>query len=58
MNELDGIFLLPDIVKDRHAFFAMDNIDFAEDTYDGKHTLHGTSMAIYTIRKRRRRIIG
>lgn len=28
-------------------FFGIDNIDFAEDTYDGKHTLHGTSMAVY-----------
>ena len=26
---------------------AVDNIDFSEDTPDGKRTLHGTSMAIY-----------
>ena len=25
----------------------IDNVDFAEDTHDGKHTLHGTAMAIY-----------
>ena len=34
-------------VKNRHVFFAIDNVDFAEDTHDGKHTLHGTAMAIY-----------
>ena len=28
-------------------FFAVDNVDFAEDTYDGQRTLHGTAMAIY-----------
>ena len=43
----DGLFLPPDIVKGRHVFFAIDNIDFQEDTYDGSNTLHGTSMAIY-----------
>ncbi|CAH3185539.1 unnamed protein product [Porites lobata] len=34
-------------VKNRHVFFAIDNVDFEEDTHDGKHTLHGTAMAIY-----------
>ena len=28
-------------------FFDVDNVDFAEDTYDGQRTLHGTAMAIY-----------
>ena len=28
-------------------FFAVDNIDFAEDTPDEKRTLYGTAMAIY-----------
>lgn len=27
--------------------FAVDNVDFAEDTPNGKRTLHGTAMAIY-----------
>lgn len=39
--------LPPDIVKGRHVVFAIDNIDFQEDTYDGRNTLHGTSMGIY-----------
>ena len=44
----DGdIYLPPDIVKGRRVFFAIDNIDFSEDTSDGKRTLHGTAMAIY-----------
>lgn len=47
MEENGGLFLPPDIVKGRHVFFAIDNIDFAEDTYDGRNTLHGTAMAIY-----------
>ncbi|CAH3136345.1 unnamed protein product, partial [Porites lobata] len=42
-----GMFLPPDIVKGRHVYFAIDNIDFSEDTPDGKRTLHGTAMAIY-----------
>lgn len=41
------MFLSPDIVKGRHVYFAIDNIDFSEDAPDGKRTLHGTAMAIY-----------
>jgi len=29
------------------SFFAIDNVDFAEDTPNGKRTLHGAVMAIY-----------
>ena len=47
MEHNNGLFLPPDIVKGRHIFFAIDNVDFSEDTYDGKRTLHGTAMAIY-----------
>ena len=47
MENDDGLFLPPDIVKGRHVFFATDNVDSQEDTYDGRNTLHGTSMAIY-----------
>ena len=41
-----GMFLPPDILKGQHVFFAIDNIDFSEDTPDGRRTLHGTGMAI------------
>ena len=47
MEESNGLFLPPDIGKGRHVFFAIDNVDFAEDTYDGRNTLHGTVKAIY-----------
>ena len=42
-----GMFVPPDIVKGWHVHFAIDTIDFSEDTPDGKRTLHGTAMAIY-----------
>ena len=47
MAQNGGVYLPPDIVKGRHVFFAIDNVDFAEDTCDGKRTLHGAAMAIY-----------
>ena len=47
MEQNGGVYLPPDIVKGRHVFFAIENVDFAEDTYDGQRTLHGTAMAIY-----------
>ena len=50
MEENGGLFLPPDIVKGRHVFFAKDNIDFAEDTYDGRNTLHGTARQWQFIR--------
>ena len=37
----------PLILSCGDIFFAVDNIDFAEDTPDGKRTLYGTAMAIY-----------
>ena len=47
MERSGGIYVPPDVVPGRHVFFAVDNVDFAEDTPDGKRTLHGTAMAIY-----------
>ena len=47
MEQNNGLFLPANIVEGRHLFFAIDNVDFAEDTYDGRRTLHGTAMAIY-----------
>lgn len=42
MEKDGGLFLPPDIVKGRYFFFAIDNVDFAEDTHDVKRALHGT----------------
>jgi hypothetical protein len=47
MQENDGVYIHANIVPGRHIFFAVDNVDFAEDTPNGKRTLHGTVMAIY-----------
>ena len=47
MEENGGVYIPPDIVKGRQVYFAVDNVDFAEDTYDGQRTLHGTVMAVY-----------
>ena len=42
------MFIVPTgLKKNRFVFFAVDNIDFAEDTVDGKNTLHGTVMTVY-----------
>ena len=43
----DGLYIPSDIVLGRHVFFAVDNVDFAEDTPDGKNTLHAIAIAIY-----------
>ena len=43
----DGGYLPADVVKGRLVFFAVDNIYFQKDTYDGQRTLHGTAMQIY-----------
>ena len=34
------------LYKDDTYIFSVDNVDFAQDTPDGKRTLHGTAMAI------------
>ena len=47
MEDDGGMYIPPDVVKNRHVFSAIDNVDFAEDTYDGKRTPHGAAMAIY-----------
>ena len=44
MEQNDGMYLPPDIVQGAHV---IDNVDFAEDTYDGRRTLHRTSIAFY-----------
>ena len=41
-----GVYFPPEIVQGRHVFFAVDNVDFTEDTIDSKHTLYGAAMAI------------
>ena len=47
MNEHGGHYLIPDIVSGRFIHFAVDNIDFQEDTPDGPNTLYGTVIVAY-----------
>ena len=47
MQENDGVYIPANIVPGRHIIFAVDNVDFAEDTPNGNRTLHGTEMAMY-----------
>ena len=48
MENHDGLFLPPDMVEGRHVFCAIDNVDFQEDTYDGRNTLHGRPSSRWT----------
>ena len=52
MKENSGIYIPPVIVQGRFIHCAADNIDFCEDTVDGKRTLHGTIMTVYQIADR------
>ena len=47
MAQNGGFYIPPDVVIGRCMFFAINNVDFSEDTPNGKGTLHGTAMAIY-----------
>ena len=47
MDATNGVFLPPFLKKDQFVFFAADNVDFSEDTFDGKGTLHATITAVY-----------
>ena len=47
LKQLDGLYVPPFLKKGIFVFFAADNIDFAEDTPDGKNTTHGTITAVY-----------
>lgn len=44
-----GLYIPTGFLREKHIYFAIDNIDFSEDTVDGKDTLHATSMAVYQI---------
>lgn len=42
-----GLYIPPFLKKGSFVFLAADNIDFSEDTPDGKCTTHGTIVAVY-----------
>ena len=45
--QFEGLYVPPFLKKGTFVFFAVDNIDFAEDTADGKGTTHGTITVVY-----------
>lgn len=47
MDGYGGVYIPPEFVTGRFMYCAVDNIDFLEDTPDGKGTLHGTVMVCY-----------
>lgn len=47
MREFNGAYLPPFIIRGKSLYFAIDNVDFLEDTPTGKDTLHGTAMVAY-----------
>ncbi len=47
MEATSGICIPPFVIKNQSIYFAIDNVDFLEDTPTGKDTLHGTAMVMY-----------
>ena len=43
----NGVFLPPELKRERFVHFAADNLDFQEDTPDGKQTLYVTVLCAY-----------
>ena len=43
----NGVYLPPNIVKGEPIHFAIDNIDFKNDTPDGKNEFHGTGQVVF-----------
>ena len=46
----NGIYIPDGLVRGRFIFFAIDSVDFDEDTPDGKHTLHATATTVFQFR--------
>ena len=46
-EQFQGLYVPPFLKKGTFVFFAVDNVDFTEDTADGKGTTHGTITAVY-----------
>ena len=47
LNECNRLYIPPFVVENKSVFFAIDNVDFLEDTPTGKDTLHGTAIVMY-----------
>lgn len=62
MAQHNGVYILDALVRGRFTFFAIDNVDFSEDTPDGTGTLHATATAVFqfqnTSKPTQNRILG
>ena len=47
MNEFNGVYVPPGLLKNLPIRCSADNIDAKVDTADGRNTFHGTALAIY-----------
>lgn len=47
INADGGLYLPADILQGKFTHFAIDNIDFQEDTPNGRNSYHGTVVVIY-----------
>ena len=47
MNEFDGVYVPPGLLKNLPIRCSADNIDAKVDTADGRNTFHGTALAVY-----------
>lgn len=49
IEENNGVYIPKMIKQNKFIHFAADNVDFHEDTSDGKRTLHGTVITVYQV---------
>uniref|UniRef100_UPI00358E2B91 uncharacterized protein isoform X2 n=1 Tax=Myxine glutinosa TaxID=7769 RepID=UPI00358E2B91 len=47
MNEFNGVYMPPGLLKNLPIRCSADNIDAKVDTADGRNTFHGTALAVY-----------
>ena len=47
MKDNNGTYIPPTIRKSSPVYFAIDNIDFRNDTPDGKNEFHGIGQVVY-----------
>lgn len=50
IHENDGVYIPSDAIPNS-IHCAVDNLDFSEDTVDGRRTLHGIVITVYQIKK-------
>ena len=56
MNMKDNVYIPFNISKETLPMFHLDNIDFIEDTPDGKNTTHALQLSVFQISNRTEKI--